>query len=123
MGKYFLNIFLTVLLLIMSISLYRVLNSHSQIESQVGKLNKVLDSQEKKNIELSSKYNYYNSEEYLEKISHDQLNLTKNNQYIVVIPKDNGKISDTGIKDDSSTKIENSEKKGNLEQWVDLLIN
>lgn len=119
MKKIMFNIFLIMLLGIMSISLYKVLNSHQQEQNEVSKLEEILRDQKKTNTELNSQLNYYKSTEYIEKVSRDDLNLAKNGEYVVVLPTNsviNGVNSSSG---NSNTKNNND---SNIMKWIRLII-
>ncbi len=116
MHKFVINIVLILILGIMSLSLYNVLNSRSQEDSSIKKLANLYNSEKSLNQKLSSDYTYYNSSEYIEKVSRDNLNLAPSGEYIVVLPS-------SIIQSRGGEKTTNSQSGlSNISQWFDLLF-
>src|SRR5579872_6338851 len=117
MHKFVINIILIVILVIMGISLYKVLNSRVQQDSNVSDLRNLYETQKTANSKLSQQYTYYTSSEYLEKVSRDDLNLVPQGEYLVVLPSPAPLAKNATL-----NRLDDTIKKPLFEQWFDLLI-
>lgn len=110
----------TVVILILSVNIFNVIKNgterYSLIQNEVAKLAELT----RKNEELKKDLEYKLSDDYVVKISLEQLNLAYPNSKVFLIKGNNTNISYVDIKSEFNkpTVVEKSK----LDQWLDLFL-
>ena len=86
MYKLVLNIFLALFLLLMVFSLTKVVSGKAQEEININKLKSLVTTRIHLNNQLKTDYYYFTSDEYIQKVSREQLNLAQKDEFKVVLP-------------------------------------
>jgi cell division protein FtsB len=101
-------------LILLAISLilgYQLYVQKKDVYREIEKLNQQAEKIKADNTKLSSLINYYSTPEFLEKEAREKLNLKKEGEVVVALPK----LEDT---DNTISK----ESKSNFKQWFDYFF-
>lgn len=104
--------FPALILLAVSIILsYRLYVQKKDVYREINRLNEQAEKIKAENAKLSSLINYYSTPEFLEKEAREKLNLKKEGEVVVALPR----LEDTGI---SPTQ----ESRSNFKQWFNYFF-
>ncbi|MBI4363508.1 MAG: septum formation initiator family protein [Candidatus Doudnabacteria bacterium] len=90
----------------------KLMSQKSDVESEIDKLQEQSDKISKENAELAELINYLKTDTYKERQAREQLNLKKEGEHVVVLPK---------IEDLDSAQS-NTEKISNPRKWINYFF-
>ena len=105
-SKVFTFLALIMLILIILFAL-KLLVQKRKVDSEILRLQNLAESIKKDNEKLSYLIKYYNTPEFLEKEAREKLNLKKDGEYVVALPRSN---ESAGNLPDSTKNISNPQK-------------
>jgi len=107
----------TVLALIMLVLIIlfagKLLVQKRKVDTEIARLQNQAENIKKDNEKLSYLIKYYNTPEFLEKEAREKLNLKKEGEYVVALPRSN---TDAENQQNSANKISNPKK------WLEYLF-
>lgn len=101
-------------LILLAVSLvlsYRLYVQKKDVYREIDRLNEQAEKIKAENTKLSSLINYYSTPEFLEKEAREKLNLKKEGEVVVALPK----LEDVN-------NVSSQEIKSNFKQWFDYFF-
>lgn len=114
-SKIFLFIFLIIAVYAL-INVYHNVSQRIKIQKEINNLQAEVNSFQKDNDKLGGLIKYFQSEEYIESSSREKLSYKKPGETVIVFNSEQNNL-------ESSSKIENINKKSNIMLWWDYFFN
>jgi cell division protein FtsB len=87
LGSRIFTVILAATLIFAAVLTARLLMQKKEVESEITKLQEQTEQMNKKNQEMSELAKYLNTPEFAEKEAREKLNLKKEGEYVVMLPK------------------------------------
>jgi cell division protein FtsB len=98
--------------LVMFVTAKLLIQKH-EVDSEISKLQNQAGKLDQSNKELSDLIQYLNTPEYTERQAREKLNLKKDGEHVVVLPKDGSAAGD---------EIEQPSAESNAKKWLDYFF-
>jgi cell division protein FtsB len=110
----FTTVGLSILLLLVMVITAKLLAQKREVDSEIAKLKAEAEEIESQNTEFSNLIKYFNTPEYQDRQAREKLNLQKEGEHVVILPK--------FVEDETAAAAAKEQNRSNPKKWFEYFF-